>query len=378
MALVNDVKKEIHAKIVYYGPGRSGKTTNLEFIYNKLKPEYRGKFKFMNTPSGRMVFFDFMRPELAAIKDYGVHFHIYTVPGEPVDAAIWKNVLKGVDGLVFVVDLESTRMLENRRSLDNLKEYLEASGRKLDETPCIFQCNKRDVSDAVSVDEIRNLLDVGETPVIPAAAKSGEGVLPALSEMVKLVLQRLRDLPIAQEEEPAAPIESAAPQEPSHPTVEAIPPAEPETATEEPELLVVEPVGEDVEYGEDEFAGTPVSASVDSFAAEEPASPLAEPEFIGEEPGETAEEVVDVDAAFLAPSWGGVAEPEPVATEQPFTVSIPDEVAAQPEIGPAEIELEGGMEALGNGSFRIPLVIRHAGTETRAAITLAVSLEKTA
>jgi len=81
MALVNDVKKEIHAKIVYYGPAKAGKTTNLEFIYNKLKPEYRGKFKFLNTSSGKMVFFDFMRPELAGVKDYSIHFHIYTVPG---------------------------------------------------------------------------------------------------------------------------------------------------------------------------------------------------------------------------------------------------------------------------------------------------------
>lgn len=373
MALVNDAKKEIHAKIVYYGPGRSGKTTNLEFIYNKLKPEYRGKFKFMNTPSGRMVFFDFMRPELAAVKDYGVYFHVYTVPGETVDASIWKNVLKGVDGLVFVADMESSRMLENRRSLDNLKEYLEASGRRLDDTPCIFQCNKRDAADAVSIDEIRNLLDLGDAPVIPAAAKWGEGVLPALSEMVKLVLQRLRDLPVGREEEQAA--AAAAPQEPLQPAAEDVRPAvEPDTATEESELLVVEPVGEDVESGEEESAEPLLSAPEEPVAVEEPALAFAEPEFLAEEPEEPARDMVDVDAPFPAPAPGGVAE---AATEESFTPAMPDQVAGRPDTGAPEIELAGDLETLGKGSFRIPLVIRHDGTETRAAITLAISLEKT-
>jgi signal recognition particle receptor subunit beta len=379
MALVNDAKKEIHAKIVYYGPGRSGKTTNLEFIYNKLKPEYRGKFKFMNTPSGRMVFFDFMRPELAAIKDFSIHFHIYTVPGDAVDATVWKNVLKGVDGLVFVADLESSRMLENRRSLDCLKEYLEAYGRHLEETPLIFQCNKRDVPGAITVDEIRNLLDVGDVPAIPASARSGEGVLPALSEMVKMVLQKLRDLPFAQEEETTpVPEESPSYAAVAHAEQSASLAAEPGTEPDEAELLIVEPVEEDVAYPQESEVTEPVAAeAMEPVISHGQAAMVAPVEVLDEKPQEPAEPEITVDAAFLAPSWGGVVEPEPAETETSF--SDFEEVEGMEELDDAdeaEIELEGAMEAMGNGRFRLPLVVRFRGKETRAALTLDVSLEK--
>lgn len=378
MALVNDAKKEIHAKIVYYGPGRSGKTTNLEFIYNKLKPEYRGKFKFMNTPSGRMVFFDFMRPELAAIKDFSIHFHIYTVPGESVDASVWKNVLKGVDGLVFVADLESSRMLENRRSLDSLKEYLEGHGRCLEETPCIFQCNKKDVSGAITVDEIRNLLDVGAVPVIPASARSGEGVLHALSEMVKMVLQKLRDLPLVQEDET-----SSAPEEPS--TCAAVEQqaesasftSGPETVPDESELLIVEPVEDDIDYPmEPEMMETGAAEELEPDFPIEPAAMNAPLEVLNEVPQEPAESVAGADAAFFAPSWGSVQEPESPESELSCTGFVDDVETEEEDSGEAELELESGLEALGNGRFRLPLVVRFRGKETRAAITLDVSLEK--
>ncbi|MDD3294426.1 MAG: GTPase domain-containing protein, partial [Geobacteraceae bacterium] len=209
MALVNDVKKEIHAKIVYFGPAQSGKTTNLEYIYGKLKPEYRGAFKFMNTSSGKIVFFDFMRPELAGVEDYSVRFHIYTAPGEVSVPAIWKNALKGADGIVFVADADPSRMLENRRSLESLKCFLLEQGTKLGDVPCIFQCNKKDLADQSSLEQMKSLLEIDEFRMIPASARAGEAVLPTLSEMIKLILQKLRDLPAVQpEEKPAVGVES--------------------------------------------------------------------------------------------------------------------------------------------------------------------------
>lgn len=389
MALINDAKKEIHAKIVYYGPGRSGKTTNLEFIYNKLKPEYRGKFKFMNTPSGRMVFFDFMRPELAAIRDFGIHFHIYTVPGESVDPSVWKSVLKGVDGVVFVADLDPCRTLENRRSLDSLKEYLQAYGTPLEEIPCIFQCNKRDAEGAVSVDEVRGLLDIGDVPVIPAAARSGEGVLPALSEMVKMVLQRLRDLPLAQEpaavpaDEETFPAVLAAEGE----TVAA--PLEPIGLADDSDALTLEPVEEDADYGDEpeieEIALEPETPHLTI----EPAASVTAPEMSALDEMEPAEHEMSLlegispaasetasESSFQAAAWGFSRVSE---------LSVPEETAAgygewkaSGESGDMlpEIALEGEMESLGNGRFRLPLLVRCGDKEARSAICFDISLEK--
>jgi len=357
MALVNDAKKEIHAKIVYFGPGRSGKTTNLEFIYNKLKPEYRGKFKFMNTPSGRMVFFDFMRPELAAIRDFGIHFHIYTVPGEPVEPAVWKSVLKGADGIVFVADLEPSRTLENRRSLDSLKEYLQTYGVPLDELPCIFQCNKRDVEGAVSIDEARNLLDIGDVPMIPASARSGEGVLPALSEMVKMVLQRLRDLPLGQEPEPVPVAGEPVPAAKVAEDPEECPLVlETESLPDDSELLTLEPVEEDVDYA--------AEPEPEELVQETPA-----PAFAAEPEAASA-------TTSQSPFPGFAQESDLSAAEQPSAGSGAWSAPEEPEEDQAEIELDGGMESAGNGRFRLPLVVRYRGGETRAALTFDVSLEK--
>lgn len=377
MALVNDAKKEIHAKIVYYGPGRSGKTTNLEFIYNKLKPEYRGKFKFMNTPSGRMVFFDFMRPELAAIRDFGIHFHIYTVPGESVEPAVWKSVLKGADGIVFVADLEPARTLENRRSLDSLKEYLQDYGVRLDELPCIFQCNKRDAADAVSVDEVRTLLDIGNVPVIPAAARSGEGVLPALSEMVKMVLQRLRDLPLAQEPETApAAVESVPDVAVMEETAGHSIALEPESLADDSETLTLEPVEEDVDYAMEPEPGEVARETPEPAFAAEPPPMVAGLEMYGTEPPEPAESGIAVETEFQAPSWEYAQEPDLSTQEEPSSGYGEWSAQDAPGAGETEIELDGGIESMGNGRFRLPLVVRCGGKETRAALTFDVSLDK--
>jgi uncharacterized protein len=372
MALVNDAKKEIHAKIVYYGPAKAGKTTNLEFIYNKLKPEYRGKFKFLNTPSGRMVFFDFMRPELAGIKDFSLHFHIYTVPGDVVDDAIWKNVLKGADGIVFVADMDPARMLENRRSLEDLRAHLAVHSTKLEEIPCIFQLNKKDLAGAMTPEDMKNLLESGDVLVLPAAARSAEGVLPTLSEMVKLILQKLRDTPLGEEEqslsgpaeepescedavaEHAETLEPAAESAGIEETV-ALEPAD----TEEPLVLNEDLIAQEVLLAEE----SPVTTETVELTDDE-TSPSTDfdltPRMDGAEPTESIVESYE--------------EPEPASWAT--ALSSPAEVLeSENEDFQPEIFLDGTLESLGNGRYCLPLVVRFADKEKRTCLTLSLGLE---
>jgi uncharacterized protein len=365
MALVNDVKKEIHAKIVYFGPGQGGKTTNLEFIYSKLKPEYRGKFKFMNTPSGKIVFFDFMRPELAGIRDYSVRFHIYTVPGDVVDAAIWKNVLKGADGVVFVADQEPSRLLQNRRSLESLKDILAGYGTKMGETPCLFQCNKKDMADSTSMEQLKSLLDTADFRMVPASARSGEGVLPTLSEMVKMILQKLRDLPLGSEE--AEPVVSAEPEtaaaepyeETIAPSVETV--VETISLAEEPEVQPVSILDEPME--------TTVALSM------EPLEECTLSELPVDIPEALQEEEITADMIVDAP-FGVVTEDALVSGTARAVEDFPPvgEIGDAPPAEP-EIEVAGEIVALGAGRFRLPLVIRVGDREVKTALSLDISFE---
>jgi len=376
MALVNDAKKEIHAKIVYYGPGRSGKTTNLEYIYNKLKPEYRGKFKFMNTPSGRMVFFDFMRPELAGIRDFSIRFHIYTVPGEVGDEAIWKNVLKGADGIVFIADADPSRIMQNRVCLENLKMYLSAEGRHLGEMPVLFQCNKKDIPHALPIEEVRSLLDTGEFTMISASAQGGEGVLPTLSEMVKQMLQKLRDtLFSAEEESPSIPAvqEAAKPAE----TLEEVSVPEPEPVPEVFETMSIE---EESLY----HATEPTAAELEPVS--EVSTPVDEeivPQFSGtdhspEQPEMPEPSEITVEAVFAAPV--DILDEEICLVDHEEYVPPSRDTSrlcASDSVQP-EIALSGTPEILGDNSLRLPLVIRCGEREMKTALTVNISFEKSA
>ena len=375
MALVNDVKKEIHAKIVYFGPAQSGKTTNLEYIYGKLKPEYRGAFKFMNTSSGKIVFFDFMRPELAGIEDYSVRFHIYTAPGEVSVPAIWKNALKGADGIVFVADADPSRMLENRRSLESLKGFLLEQGTKLGDVPCIFQCNKKDLADQSSLEQMKSLLEIDEFRMIPASARAGEAVLPTLSEMIKLILQKLRDLPAVQpEEKPAVGVESG--MEFSEPV-------------QMPETLLAE-------TAEDTFSSEPVEESFE-LAVE----PQTEETFVFEEEpeeqtlvpaDEPAGEPVSFQLEAAESSFAPVFPVEPeddlipeASAETTSDYAETGEFTAQDQLTSAAEETEGSqplimtageIETNVAGRFRMPLVIRVGDKEVKTALSIEVSFER--
>lgn len=373
MALVNDAKKEIHAKIVYYGPAKAGKTTNLEFIYNKLKPEYRGKFKFLNTPSGRMVFFDFMRPELAGIKDFSLHFHIYTVPGDVPDDAIWKNVLKGVDGIVFVADMDPARMLENRRSLDDLRAQLTVHNTKLEELPCIFQLNKKDLAGDMTPEDMKNLLESGDSLLLPAAARSAEGVLPTLSEMVKLILQKLRDTPLGEEEQSFPPAEELASGEEM---------ADEQIGTPEPAAVyagIEEPVVEAPAYAEEHLSLNEGLSELEVLPEEDSALLT---ESLEDEEDETTP-TADFDLS-LGGEEEELTEPEVEIYEEPEPASWSTALSPSTEVladAPAgeepqpEIALGGMLESIGDGRYRLPLVIRYADKEKKACITLSLGLE---
>jgi len=206
MALVNHAKREINAKLVFYGPGLSGKGTNLNYIYRKLKPEHRGKLKVMNIEKDRMLFFDFSPAGQGKVGTYNVRFHIYSIIGDSTSGAAWKMVLKGADGVVFVADSAPDRLGVNIESLNNLQKTLTGYAKSLSDLPGVLQCNKRDLTAVLSLEEMQKSLNPGRYPVIPAVASKGEGVLESLYSLMRTVLKNLREsgLELAKEPEQLA------------------------------------------------------------------------------------------------------------------------------------------------------------------------------
>jgi uncharacterized protein len=192
MALVNQAKREINAKIVFFGPGLSGKSTNLKHVHSKLKPEFRGALKAMSVQEARMLFFDFTPPGDANVAGFRVRFHVYTVSGQVVEPAAWKMVLKGVDGVVFVADADPARSADNQESLDNLAAFLKGYGQSLATVPTVLQYNKCDLPEALAVDDLDRMLNPSRLPSFRASSRSGEGVLQSLLSLVKVVLSGLR------------------------------------------------------------------------------------------------------------------------------------------------------------------------------------------
>src|SRR6186713_1944641 len=159
MSMINYASREINCKIVYYGPGLGGKTTNLEYVYGKVSPDTRGKLISLATETERTLFFDFLPVDLGTIRGFKTRFHLYTVPGQVYYDASRKLILKGVDGVVFVADSQMERMEANIESLDNLRTNLQEQGYNLDKLPYVVQYNKRDLPNAAPIDELRQLLN---------------------------------------------------------------------------------------------------------------------------------------------------------------------------------------------------------------------------
>lgn len=192
MALVNYSTREINAKIVYYGPGLSGKTTNIQFVFQRVKPKNKGKLISLSTQGDRTLFFDFLPVELGEIKGFKTRFHLYTVPGQVFYNSTRKLVLKGADGVIFVADSQKMMMEENLQSFENLKSNLRELGLKTDGFPVVIQYNKRDLEEAADIEEMDRHLNPDGLPWFEAAAIKGEGVLQTLTAMVKSVLQSLK------------------------------------------------------------------------------------------------------------------------------------------------------------------------------------------
>jgi mutual gliding-motility protein MglA len=192
MSFINYSAREINCKLVYYGPGLCGKTTNLQFIYNKTRPESKGKMISLATETERTLFFDFLPLSLGEIRGFKTRFHLYTVPGQVFYDASRKLILKGVDGVCFVADSQLERMEANIESLDNLRFNLEEQGYDLDKVPYVIQYNKRDLPSAVPVEELRQTLNTPGVPEFEASAVTGEGVFDTLKALAKQVLTELR------------------------------------------------------------------------------------------------------------------------------------------------------------------------------------------
>jgi signal recognition particle receptor subunit beta len=194
MSFINYSSREINCKIVYYGPGLCGKTTNLQFIYNKTNPDLKGKMISLATETERTLFFDFPLLALGQIRGFKTRFHLYTVPGQVFYDASRKLILKGVDGVVFVADSQIERMEANIESLENLGINLKEQGYELAKIPYVMQYNKRDLPNAASIEEMRKVLNPNGVPEFEACANNGKGVFETLKAVAKGVLSDLKKL----------------------------------------------------------------------------------------------------------------------------------------------------------------------------------------
>ena len=192
MSFINYSSREINCKLVYYGPGLCGKTTNLQYIYTKTKPDAKGKMISLATETERTLFFDFLPLSLGDIRGFKTRFHLYTVPGQVFYDASRKLILKGVDGVCFVADSQMERMEANIESLENLRENLTEQGYDLDKLPYVVQYNKRDLPSAVGVEELSEVLNPTRVPEYEAVATTGIGVFDTLKALAKQVLTELR------------------------------------------------------------------------------------------------------------------------------------------------------------------------------------------
>ncbi|MBK6921924.1 MAG: GTPase domain-containing protein [Deltaproteobacteria bacterium] len=195
MTYINHLAREINCKIVYYGPGLCGKTTNLQYIFESSKPDAKGKMISLATDTDRTLFFDFLPLELGMVKGFKVRFHLYTVPGQVFYDASRKLVLRGADGVIFVADSQPSRSEANIESLENLETNLAEFGQSLARVPFVLQYNKRDMPEVATIEELRAQLNPRGVPEVEAAAKSGVGVYETLKVLSKLVLANVAAAP---------------------------------------------------------------------------------------------------------------------------------------------------------------------------------------
>ena len=192
MSFINFAAREINCKIVYYGPGLGGKTTNLQVVYDKTAEKQKGKMISLATETDRTLFFDFLPLDLGTVRGFKTRFHLYTVPGQVFYDASRKLILRGVDGVVFVADSQEERMDANIEALENLQENLKEHGYEFMKIPYVLQLNKRDLPSAMPIDALKKELVKKGEPVFEAVAFKGDGVFETLKDVAKQVLTELK------------------------------------------------------------------------------------------------------------------------------------------------------------------------------------------
>lgn len=192
MALINQEAKEIHCKVVYYGPSLSGKTTNIQWVYQKTAAQGRSDLMEFNTNPERTMFFDFLPMDVGNIRGLRARFHLYTVPGQTALEYNRRMIIKNVDGIIFVADSQSERMDDNISSLKDMEKNLEQQGIEIKHLPLVIQYNKRDLPNAASVAELRTALNRFNAPDFEATAQIGRGVLESLSTVSKQIVTKLK------------------------------------------------------------------------------------------------------------------------------------------------------------------------------------------
>jgi signal recognition particle receptor subunit beta len=192
MSFINYASKEINLKIIYFGPGLSGKTTNVQYIYEQTQDDQRGKLVSLSTENERTLFFDFLPLSVGDVRGFKTRFHLYTIPGQTFYEVSRQFILKGVDGIVFVADSQAERMEANIEAFDSLEKGLEAQGYDFSRIPLVLQYNKRDVPGVVSVRELETTLNPSGKPFFEAVANRGEGVMETLNAVSQWVIREVK------------------------------------------------------------------------------------------------------------------------------------------------------------------------------------------
>ncbi len=291
MVSINYSSREVCCKIVYYGPGLSGKTTNLQYVHTKVPQDTRGNLISLATEADRTLYFDFLPINIGAINGFAARFQLYTVPGQVYYNATRKLVLRGVDGVVFVADSQPDKMDENIESLMNLEENLREYGYDLTELPFVIQYNKRDLPGVLSVEQLQDKLNPNRWPHFEASATIGNGVFDTLKMIIKLVLEKAkrtgsakaRPMPAPQATEapqPAAKAPQQAPQQaPTAAQPVETPSPQPEPATVAAQAPQLQPVGSTQQgsgtAGQPQYRPYPGSSEPEREAPQKKISPNA-------------------------------------------------------------------------------------------------------
>ena len=288
MVQINFAQKQINAKIVYYGPGMSGKTTNLEVVHQRAPAPNRGDLTSISTDGDRTLFFDYMPLDLGTVAGMRTCFQMYTVPGQVYYNSTRKLVLQGCDGVIFVADSQESMREQNIESLKNLEENLAEYGKNIADMPLIIQYNKRDMPGAVSVETLEADLNQYGAPSFEAVANTGQGVFPTLKALAAVVLKNLSQESTASGagSAPAAPAQAAAPQASAEQSAQFAPPAAGQPAAALPPAAVPNPAGAPTEGGAVavplmETGFTPQAGAVPQAAGAAPATPgsAVQPQF---------------------------------------------------------------------------------------------------